>query len=288
MWLFCSCYWQRRSLEPGVMTETAHGLAWPQPLQEFQGAFSGQPSVGIAASICAQGRVICSICSFGHIFISASTLSLCKCSDHIWGVISRVTYKVKNFLIVPREPLHAELSLLQKDKDMSPQNDTLSFSWDQGWTDSEASLYSPVHHFVHMQDGCSPYEPRERVHRSFQVLHTALTTDIGINSFFHYFTAMYSSHLSGLLTPFLLLLSMCIQLFSFTGELVMENDVQLESLGVGWKILGLHKGGLEVGVLYQRYKCNSLVQTIFLTGRKSNDNILTTSSGNIRILQYTS
>lgn len=61
----------------------------------------------------------------------------------------------------------------------------------------------------------------------------------------------------------------------------------LESLGVGWKILGLHKGDLEVGVLYWRYKCNSSVQIIFLTGRNSNDNILTTSSGNMRILQYT-
>lgn len=36
----------KESLEPGVMMEAVHTLAWPQPLQEFQGAFSGQPSVG--------------------------------------------------------------------------------------------------------------------------------------------------------------------------------------------------------------------------------------------------
>lgn len=246
MWLFCSCYWQRRSLEPSVMTESAHTLAWPQPLQKFQGAFSGQPSVGDSSQHTCQracGLLDLLFCTHKSTFSYQQAHWVCASVDHIWGVISRVTYKVKSFLILPREPLggegalpqqpHAELSLLQEDKDMSPQNDTPSFNWDQDWADSEASLYPPVHHFMHMQVGCSPCEPREHAHISFQVLHTALTTDIGINSSFYYFTARYSSHLSGLLTPFQLLLSMCIQLFSFTGELVVENDVQPWESGSG-------------------------------------------------------
>lgn len=56
---------------------------------------------------------------------------------------------------------------------MGPKNGTLPPSLYQGWAGSV--LYSPVYHFMHVQDGHSPDEPRGCVHKSAQVLHTALT-----------------------------------------------------------------------------------------------------------------
>lgn len=64
---------------------------------------------------------------------------------------------------------------------MGLQNSTLPPSLHQGWADSV--LYPPVHHFTHMQDGLSPDEPRGRVHKSTQVLHTALTMICEIDCF---------------------------------------------------------------------------------------------------------